>query len=431
MRSILVMAIVLVVNTTLQAENWPQWRGPHFNGSTTAASLPLKWSPTENIAWSVEMPGPSAATPVVWGDRVFVSSTDATNNTLKAMCYSLKSGELLWHHDVGSGVSQDQRSYYSAPSPATDGKVVVFFYGNGELVTYDLDGSKKWGTNLGPFAFQWTFSSSPLLFDGRLYMQVLQRDQQVRGRGGRTNESYLLCLNPNTGEELWRQVRPSDAFMESLEAFTTPVPYVHEGRKEILIAGGDALTGHDAETGSELWRWGTWNPTRIGHWRLVPSPVAGDSVILVCAPKGDPVYAVKAGGSGELGDKGLLWNSRRHRVISSDVPTPAFYDGDFFILNKRPQALSRVDPQTGAIKWTNQNIGRREYEASPTVADGKVYVMNFDGQVRVVDAATGELLSTIEMEPEQRTKDLVRSSIVATQGQLLIRTNSRLYCVGE
>lgn len=424
-------ALLMLTTAAAHAENWPQWRGPHFNGSTTSDQYPADWSPTSNVAWAADMPGPSAATPVVWGDKIFVSSTDASTNRLKAMCLDRRSGKVLWHHDVGSGVSQDVRSTFSAPSPATDGNVVVFFYGNGDLVTFDLEGNRKWDANLGPFAFQWTFSTSPLLFDGKLYMQILQRNEAVRDReGANNNESYLLCLDPETGKEHWRHQRPSKAFKESLEAFTTPIPYSHDGRTEILIAGGDALTGHDPETGRELWRWGTWNPTRIGHWRLVPSPVAGDSVILVCAPKGDPIYAVKAGGVGELGDAGLLWNSKKHRVVSSDVPTPAFYDGDFFVLNKARQTLSRVVPKTGEVKWTSKRLGRDEFEASPTVADGKVYVINFGGEVSVIDVEDGKLLSTIDMEPG-RSEALVRSSIVACQGQLLIRTNSKLYCIGS
>src|SRR5438093_13480351 len=105
-----------------------------------------------------------------------------------------------------------------------------------------------------------------------------------------------------TGKELWRHVRPADAVQESLEAFTTPIPFTHDGRTEILITGGDCITGHDAASGKEFWRWGTWNPEKIGHWRLVPSPVAGAGVALACGPKGAPVFAAKLGGSGQLSD---------------------------------------------------------------------------------------------------------------------------------
>ena len=417
----------------LAGADWPQWRGPSFNGSTVETSLPEKWTQSENIAWKAELPGPSAGTPVIAQDRVFLPGTDKSSDSLLAMCYDRKTGELLWQHTIAKGVQQDYRSNYASCSPATDGEVVVFFYGNGDLVTFDLDGQKLWDTNLGPFAFQWTFASSPLLYDGKLYLQILQRNVPVRGRGRRgDNPSYLLALDPRTGKEIFRHERPSKAVVESLEAYSTPLPLELNGRRELVVVGGDAITGHNPETGEELWRWGTWNPSRIPHWRLVPSPVEGDGVLLACAPKGDPVYAVRTGGKGEMSDDdALVWVSKREQnAISSDVPTPAFYDDDFFILNKDRRILSRVVPKTGEVKWSTSLPGREKYEASPLAGDGKIYVMNFDGEVSVVDAESGDVTVTIPMEPALDNEDKVRSSIVAAHGQLFIRTNTRLYCVG-
>jgi outer membrane protein assembly factor BamB len=246
----------------------------------------------------------------------------------------------------------------------TDGKHVWFFYGTGDLVCFDLTGKELWAHNVqkdhGPFAFQWTFSSSPVLYDGRLYLQVLQRNVPVQGRGRSDgpNESYLLAFAPETGKELWRVLRPAEARDESLEAFTTPTPHRHGSRTELIIAGGDCLTGHDPATGKELWRWGTWNPTRIGHWRLVPSPTAGAGVALVCGPKDAPIYAVKLGLNGNLSNTGLAWQSYVQnteeagktgrsldvRELSSDVASPLFYDGRFYVLNGNKKKLLCVEP---------------------------------------------------------------------------------------
>jgi outer membrane protein assembly factor BamB len=416
-----------------QAADWPQWRGPNFNGSTDETGLPEQWSQTTNIAWQVDLPGPSAATPIVLGDRVFVSTTDMGNETLKAICLDRRTGDVIWEHTVAKGLKKDTRSNFATPSPATDGNLVVFFYGNGDLVTYDLSGHELWSKNIGPFAFGWTFSTSPVLYDGKLYMQVLQRDVAVDGRGSPTgNESYLLALDPKTGQQLFRQVRPSSAVAESLEAFTTPTPYEFNGRKQILVAGGDALSGHDPATGKENWRWGTWNPGREGHWRLVPSPVAGEGIALACGPKKSPIYAVHTEGAGRLSDDdGLAWVSRRQRSVSSDVPTPAFYDADFFVLSDVTKSLSRVEPKSGRVKWTVDTPGRIKYEASPLVADGKVYAVNFDAQVSIFDAEDGKLKRTIDMESGPADDVDVRSSIIASHGQLFIRTTSKLYCVGK
>ena len=432
----LLLAPVLVAASLAEAGDWPQWRGPFFNGSSDEKNLPSDWSKTQNVAWSADLSGAAGSTPIIWQDRVFLSGVDAAKETLQAMCFDRTNGKLLWKHDVGTRISKDYRSTFAAPSAVTDGKIVVFFYGNGTLVCYDLEGNGRWSRNIqedyGDFAFLWTFSSSPTLLDGRLYLPVMQRDVPVSGRGlkERGIESYLLAMDPASGKTLWRQVRPSKAQAESREAFTTPIPFEHQGAKRLLLAGGDVLTGHDPETGKELWRWGTWNPSRIGHWRLVPSPVTGGGVILACGPKGAPIYAVKAGGSGLLDDGALAWVSDEVREVTADVPTPAFYDGDFFVLSKLRKCISRVVPGTGKVKWTVRTPGRTEYEASPLAADGKLYLINFDGQVTVMDAANGEVLKVIPMDqPGGREK--VRSSIVAAYGQLFIRTTRKLYCVGK
>ncbi len=427
---------LLISSSLLQAADWPQWRGPAFNGSTDETELPEQWSRTENVAWSVALPGVAASTPVIWQDRILLTGTDSARDMLQAMCVSRKTGQILWQHDVAQGISKDYRSNFASGSPVTDGKTAIFFFGSGELVAYDLDGRSRWARNLeddyGSFAFFWTFSTSPLLWNGKLYIQVLQRDVPIEGRGvaGRFNESYLLALDPQTGKTLWRHVRPSQAVAESREAFTTPIPYTTGGVTQLLVAGGDALSAHDPETGRELWRWGTWNPERIPHWRLVTSPVAGDGIVLACAPKRDPIYAVKAGGSGRLDDSFLAWVSREAKEVSSDVPTPAFYDGDFFVLSDVRKSLSRVEPQSGKVKWTVPTPGNAKYEASPLAADGKLYTINFDGQVTIFRAADGQLLRTIPMD-EPANGEVVRSSISAAYGQLFIRTTRHLYCVGK
>jgi outer membrane protein assembly factor BamB len=434
MQKLMLMIMGLVAAAMAQAENWPQWRGPAFNGSSGERNLPAEWSKTEKVAWTVALPGPSAATPIIWGEHVFISSTDTAGQSLVALCLDRKTGKILWRQQVAEGLRRDRQSTFSASSPVTDGQRVIFFYSNGEMAAFDLAGQKLWSRNIetdfGQFAFLWTFSTSPVLFEDKLYMQVLQRDVPVNGRGRRNgpNESYLLALDPATGKTLWRQVRPSAARDESREAFTTPLPLTVNGRAELVIAGGDCLTGHEPATGKELWRWETWNPTRIGHWRLVPSPVAGDGLILACAPKNAPVYAIKAGGTGKLDEESLAWKSEPQRGVTSDVPTPLFYLGDFFVLSDLRKNLTRIEPRTGKVKWSLATSGQAKYEASPTGADGKIYLMNFRGEATVVDAEEGRVLRTIPMgEPGD---DMIRSGIAVAQGQLFIRTNNRLYCIG-
>jgi outer membrane protein assembly factor BamB len=279
-------------------------------------------------------------------------------------------------------------------------------------------------------------------------MQVLQRDVAVRGNGKPAgNESFLLAIDPATGKDLWRSLRPSDAVAESREAFSTPLPFVHNGRQELVVVGGDAISGHDPKDGRELWRWGTWNPTKIGHWRLVPSPTVGGGVILACGPKNAPVYAVKAGGKGTLTHKqALAWQShvqptedaaeaaptKNERDLTADVPTPLFYEGKFYVLNGTKKKIYCVNPADGAVVWSGDLAGKSVLQASPTAADGKIYVMNFDADVFVVQAGGTEfkLLHQANFKDDgDGTRH--RSSIAISQGNLFVRTGTKLFCLGK
>jgi outer membrane protein assembly factor BamB len=431
-----VLSLLILAVYASRAENWPHWRGPTFDGSSTEKNLPATFSKTEKVRWMAEMPGPSAATPVIWGDYVFVSSIDEKTKTLRALGLKQKNGEVLWNHEVGAGYGFDNRSNFASPSPVTDGKTVVFLYGNGDLAAFDFAGTKLWARNLqkdyGQFAYQWTYGASPTIYDGKLFVQVLHRNEPVHGRG-RTDgpiDSYLLALEPQTGKEIWKAVRPSDAHMESHEAYSTPIPFEHEGRAEMLVVGGDSLTGHSLKDGAEFWRWGTWNPTRITHWRLVPSPVAGGGVVLACAPKGSPVYAFKAGAKGGVQtDSVLAWKSH-DREVSSDVATPVFYKGRFYVLDGDRRTIARVEPATGKVDWIGDLQSRVDVQSSPTAGDDKIYFQDWHGDVFVVAAAEEfKLIHKAAMGDEG--DDLNRSSIAIAHGALFIRTGHKLYCVGQ
>jgi len=434
-----------------RGQNWGNWRGPTYDGSSDATGLPVRFSPTEGLRWTAALPGPAAATPVVWGNAVFVSTVDLQARQLMALCLDRATGKERWRRAVGSGyrpggqgneIQLDDKSNYASPSPATDGRHVVFFYGNGDLTVFDLAGKQLWARNLqkedGDFAFSFTFSTSPLLWGGRLYMQVLQRDAPIGARGRAGAQSYLLALDPATGRQQWRAVRPPgvDAGAESLEAYSTPMPFQHGGRREILIAGGDILSGHDPATGREFWRWGTWNEDpgvpssryRRKDFRLVPSPVAGGGVVLGCGPKTKPVYAVKAGLTGDVSETGLAWRSEVRGDVTADVPTPAFHRGRFYVVSDLKKALSAVDARDGRVLWTVPMPARTPVWASPTVADGKVYAMSQEGEVLVFDAEKGTLLASNAMAEGERD---LRSCVAIAGGNLFVRTNTRLYCVGK
>ena len=440
MKSIILIkfTVFLFSSSLLSAADWSNWRGPQMNGSSAAGNTPASFSTDKGIRWSADMPGAAASTPIVSGNYVFISSTDQTKENLLALAYDLKTGKQLWRHVVGQGLKQDDRSNYAGASPVSDGKHVVFFYGTGDIAVFTMAGKPVWKKNIqdehGKFYFLWTFSTSPLLHGEKIIMQVLQRDTPVHNsqKGGGKHASFLLALSIKDGSKIYQAERPDEARAEAKEAFSTPVLYEHNGKTQLLVTGGDCITGHDPETGKEIWRWGTWNPDKIGHWRLVPSPVAGNGIALACAPKGAPVYAVKLGGTGKLDDSHIAWKSTNGNV-SSDVPTPLFYRGHFYVANngrKRSHTLSCIEPASGKVIWSEDLKVEGKIEASPTAADGKIYIITHHGEVVVVAAGTKfQALHKVAMGPGRNGR--VRSSITLTDGTALIRTDKKLFCVGK
>ena len=441
----LLLAITLI-SSAAHAENWPGWRGPNQDGSSPEKGLPAKFSKTDGVKWAAELPGLSASVPVVWGDKVFITAPIDAEKKLLGLCYDAKTGKELWRKVIFEGDLQwDNKSNLASPSPVTDGDRVIFLFANAIAASYDLAGNLQWKRDFtqthGAFATQWTYGSSPALDGGRLYIQVLQRNEPFEFQGfpkctpGKDMTSYILALDPATGKDLWKQLRPTPAQVESLEAFSSPVFADHGGKRIMLISGGDTLTLHDAASGKEYARLATWNLAGEGYnkfFRLVPSPVVGAGIALVCAPKNSPVFAMPLDSKGN--DVQPLWTSDP-KVVTSDVSTPAFYEGKFYVLDSGRRTLSCIEPKTGKVIWTGETGSKSKFESSPTVADGKVYMTNFWGDVYVAKAGgdTFELLSVNEMgdgtKPNGDAKSC-RSSIAAANGHLFIRTQDKLYCVG-
>ncbi len=428
---VLTLCCALAATTGARAENWPQWRGPFFNGSTTEQRLPESWDQTNGVAWTAPLPGFSGATPIVWNDAIFVSSPD-TNQDLRLFCLDRRTGSTRWQAVVGTGNREVGRNNLASPSPVTDGHRVFALFGSGDLAAYDFTGRKIWSRNLaseyGKFANMWQYGSSPLLWKGRLYLQVLQRnpvpDDYAHALGGsRERESFLLCLDPGTGTNIFRHVRPTDAREESMESYATPIPCQGHDGEQILVVGGDYLTAHDPVTGAEIWRCAGFDPQRKIYWRTVPSPVYAVGMIIGCAPQRDPVLGIRdEGGHGDWPESRIAW---RFKEFPSDCATPLFYQGRLYILDGDRQKLTSLDPVTGE-KISQIALGVHEiFRASPTGADGRIYCVSENGTVVVLDAAKElRILATIRMG-----EGPVRSSIVAAQGALFLRTAQNLYCL--
>ena len=408
-----------------RAGNWPQWRGPNFNGSAAddEKNLPVDFGPERNVVWSVDAPGAGANTPIVWGGRVFLTAMDASGEGTTAYCLDAADGKTLWKLPLGEkGFSNRMGNTAATPSAMTDGRKVIFQAGTGELMACDMDGKQIWKRNIqdahGKFEVLWQYGANSLLYKGRLYVPVLH---------GPTNEgagdaSYILCVDPNTGKDIWKHKRPSDAVRESKQAYSTPIPYEGPGGPMILISGGDYVTAHDPQTGRELWRSPTYNPRPETSWRLVVSPCVLDGAALVCAPKGGQMFAVAADSKGQVKPEGELWNTKE---FSPDVCTPLAYKGRFYVLDGRRRQMACIEPRTGKVIWSS-DLPASTLQASPTGADGKIYCISLTGDVLVIEA--GEKFNLLG-----KTKfpgSGCRSTISVSGGRLFIRADKKIYCIG-
>jgi len=435
------------------AENWPQWRGPFYNGSSTETHLPDHWTKTENIAWITPMPGRTAATPAVWGDSVFVTSPD-DKDKLNLLCLSAKDGTLKWQKNVADRDRLAAKNNMAAPSPATDGKVVVAMFGTGDLAAFDFAGNELWSRNIaketGKFVIMFYYSSSPLLYHGKVYIQVVQRTDPKTYNFSvddkPTRESFLLCVDSLTGKDLWKAPLETDAIGESQEAYTSPLPYEGEHGGEIIVFGAGFVTSHDPETGKQLWRCGSLNPAHTVMWRTIASPVTAPGLVIACEPRAkSPVFAIKADTTATSLDAQVAW---KYMSNTTDVPTPLYYQDKLFILDGNKKIMTCIDPKTGNIKWQGPLGGKELFTASPVGADGKVYCIGEGGTVVILSAGDEfKIISTFQMEGEGGKAEAgkggipvpsasaagspMMSSLAIANGHLFIRTPLNLYCVGE
>ena len=415
------VAVAAAVVTVSADSNWPQWRGPLATGAAVdATSLPVKWSTAtgENIAWKLPMPSRSGATPIVWNDTIFLNvATEVKSGDIELWSLNRKDGQIAWKKTIAAGNYQINKQNMSSPSPVTDGRTVWVLTGVGMLKAFDFKGSELWSRDIqkdyGPFGLNWGYASSPLLHEGMLYVQVLH--------GMKTDDpSYVLKIDGKTGKTLWRVERPTDAVVESPDSYTTPALLEYDGKKEVVVTGGDVVTGHDPESGKELWRAEGLNPDKARNYRIVASPlVVGGMVIAPTRMR--PMIALKPGGRGNITETHTAWKFDR----GPDVPTPAS-DGKLLYCVSDRGVIEVLDVQTGQVVYGPERLKPAIYSASPVLADGKVYVTNEEGLTSVFKAGP-----KFELLGENASEEYTLSTIAVSRGQLFLRTEKHLYAIGK
>ena len=352
------MALTLVFLGTVvagpTAENWPQWRGPQLNGISGEKDLPVHWSRTANITWKLALPSWSGSTPVVWGDRIFLHVADG--NDLYLWCVDRTRGVSLWKQRLGGGNARMMKQNMSSPSPVTDGLDVWAMTGTGILKAFDFTGKELWARDIqkdyGRFGMMHGYASSPLLYEDALYLQVLHG-------AGAGNPSYVLRVDKATGKTVWRTNRPTQARFESPDAYTTPALLRYGTSTEIVVTGGDVVTGYDPATGKELWRVNGLNPSNDGDYRIVASPVVYGDVII--APSRErPMLALKAGGQARDDQPALVVGQRARRA-------DAGHGRDLPVRRERPRdhVVPRSEDGEGRLQQTARALGNIQRIAGP------------------------------------------------------------------
>lgn len=455
----LALLLAFVVPFTASAANWPGWRGPQGDGTTTTVKdLPVTWSTDQNIKWKQEMPAWSGSSPIVWGDRIFIitpskektaEAADAGNlvgsaavrarggrggrgggrtaNTsgpggqeILLLSLSRATGQELWRKQFDQGNEIKMRHNSSSPSPVTDGKHVWAMSGNGIIVCYDFAGTEKWKMDVpakfGAFGLNHGYGASPILLDGKLIVPVLH--------GMKTDDpSYVFALNADTGAVLWRVERPTDAIRESPDAYTTPAVLEVNGKKEIVLVGGDCVTGHDAETGKELWRSNGLNPRNNGAYRIVASPVVRDGMVF--APTRErPLLALKAGGKGDITESHVAWKFEGQGA--PDVPTPVSDGPRFYVFGDAGQ-ITCLDSKTGAVIYGPHDTGIGVTSSSPILADGKIYVTSHTAETAVIQA--GPEYKLLAKNALDGSWTLCTPAFA--DNEIFLRTGTHLYCISK
>jgi outer membrane protein assembly factor BamB len=420
-RTLLVAVISTIsLTTATRADNWPQWRGPNNDGICKEVNLPTKWSATENIAWTLPLPGVSGATPAIWGEHIFLISEDGDN--LLLMCVSTK-GKEIWRKRLSSAThrqrTEEQRG--GSASPSTDGKHVWAMAGTGELACYDFNGNESWRVDLqeryGRFNIQFGMHSTPVLYGDRLYLQLLHSDANI-----------VVALDKATGKEIWKVDRISDSHgWECPHSYASAMMW-HDGKDAYLLThGNDYTVAHDLKDGHELWRLGGLNPKDryVDTLRFVASPVAVADLIVVPTAKTGAVVAVKPTAKGNF-EAGSQYEQWRMPKGTPDVSSPLVYDGLVYLVGEWG-TLTCLNAKTGEQQYSEPLFkGRVRHRASPVYADGKIYVTSRDrGSIHVVKAGPKfELLAKTEM-PD----DFAASPAIA-DGRIYLRGFKALYAIG-
>ena len=440
MRLLNILAVMVIAGAgALHAQQWPHWRGPSASGVSAETGLPSRWSMTEGIAWKSAIRGLGVSSPIVWGNRVFVTSqlgtgasrqgprlaqgadaatggerslgtgaaaTSSDGITFLVTAFDRSTGARLWESATradGAMPSVHDKHNLASSSPVTDGERVYAWFGTGQLVAIDMAGKTVWtkhlGKEYGPFEINWGHGSSPTVYKGQLFL-ICYHDPA----------SYLLSLDAATGAVRWKADQP-----HGVTSYSTPLVVETTASAEVIVNSSAGIAAHNAATGEVVWRFDEANRFPI------PMPVVHDGVIYASRGyRSSPFMAIRPGGKGEIANSHVVW-----RVPSGGpyISSLVHYNGLIYMVGD-VGVLTVTDAKTGERVY-QERIGG-VYSASPVAADGKVYLLSEDGETIVLNAGR---TPTIASRNKLDARQLASPAIAA--GRLFIRSDDALFAIGK
>jgi len=406
----------------IRAENWPGWRGPSGDGVSAGKGIPTKWSSTENIAWKIAVPGEGHSSPIVWGDKVFLTSSLTEKNKRILLCIDRLSGQTVWQRDVVQSPPETIHRLNSRASgtPATDGKQVYVTFmraegdeviapnvGSERLITpgkiivaaFDLDGNKKWKTNVGDFVSAHGFNTCPVLFEDLLILN-----------GDHDGDAYLVALDRQSGRQRWRTRRENKT-----RSYVTPIIREIDGITQMILSGSLCIASYDPRNGKRHWI--VDGPTE----QFVASMVYDGKYVF--ATGGYPerhTLAIRPGGKGNVTDTHIAWRTTRGAAY---VPSPII-SGRYLLMVADSGIASCFEARTGKRHWMERLPGG--HSPSPVSADGLVYFVSDRGVTTIIRPS-----ETFAVIAKNELGEPVSASPAISQGQIFLRTHQHLYCIGS
>jgi len=404
-----VCALVALTIATAHADNWPAWRGPTGQGHSAEKNLPTKWSATENVRWKIELPDAGNSTPIVWGDKLFLTQATEKGKKRTLLCLNRKDGSKVWEKTVAFDGAEKIHgtNTYCAASPVTDGERVVAFHGSAGLYCYDFSGKELWKKDFGPCDHIWGSAASP----------IIHGDNVIHNFGPHA-KSFLVALNKKTGDEVWKndEYKGADYF----GSWSTPIVAKTGDRTELVVSWPAVVKSYNPDTGSLLCS-AKGLEKEGGQDRLTyASALVSDKYVFAAAGYGGAAIGVKTGGSGDVTETHRLWRvAKNPQRIGSGVII-----GDFAYAVNEPSVVC-IDLKTGKPTW-DKNITGGAW-GSIVHADDKLYLTSQRGETLVFAANPKEYEEIAVNKLDGAT---TRASIVPSDGELFIRTYKHLWCIG-